>query len=351
MINDINELIEEINVSVKPISPVFVWSGETLYNNADYKIVNNNKIVIIDIMKLIENSIKLEEGFKEENAREINGFKLIFDYKPEYYNLIRQGILMINEQLVPASSLKGLIRTAFANDLAKDNKDAMLHVKNNLNKANKLPIKYVRNESKKIGEPIEGLFKKNIPLNRNKDYDFFTRLIVTEPKIESFKLNLRKININSIKGNFHKEILAITLDDASLNYNVKILRPKTYGVYNELKELDAKLSKQNIINSLKKFGERLINKELEKIRNSDKFKDYEQFLNNLKTFDSCIPLRIGMFTSHIAKTVEVDNDIERLRSQFLSKVYRRYWDNSTVKTTSINNKIIGVGWIKVCISG
>jgi CRISPR type III-A-associated RAMP protein Csm5 len=354
MINETKPLIQEFNVTAKPITPIFVWSGDTLYKNADFKIVNN-KVLIIDIMKLISKSIKLEEGFKEENAREIQGYKLIFDNHPDYDNLLDQGIFMINNNLIPGSSLKGLIRTSLANRLVKDDPNILSEVKINIKNFETKSHKKSRNDIKNLGKPIEDLFKRDVGYERyKKTYDMLTRLIVSDPEIQNFKLNLRKIEINEINGNFHKEILAITLDEGLLNYNIEIFKPINYGIYEDkIKNLDSKITKDMIIESIKNFSNLLVKKELEKIKSDNKYKNYQDFLTRIKNSNNsnnCFPLRIGMFTSHIAKTVEVNKELENFRSNLLSKIYRHYWDNKTLKVTKLDNDYLGIGWIMICVN-
>jgi hypothetical protein len=106
-------MIEQFTVTLEPISPIFVWSGESLVANADYKLVGN-KLIIIDIFKAVGKVSMLEDAFREEFARELCGQKLVFEIKS---GTIPQSILMINDYVVPASSLKGLMRTAILNSL------------------------------------------------------------------------------------------------------------------------------------------------------------------------------------------------------------------------------------------
>ena len=43
-------MIEQFTITLEPISPIFVWSGERSVADADYKLVGN-KLIIIDILK------------------------------------------------------------------------------------------------------------------------------------------------------------------------------------------------------------------------------------------------------------------------------------------------------------
>lgn len=330
---------ESFQITIEPISPVFVWSGEVLYNNADYKLLAG-KIIVVDIDKALREVGSLDEAFRPEYAREIHGFKLVFSS-----TFAPNEILMINNNIIPASSLKGLIRTSVLN--AMTNQTVFNEVQKNLQGLSNANPKQLSKLLKSVGEPVEELAKVRVPFGRGTfRYDAFSRLLISEPKVENPKFSLDKIEIKETVGNFHKEVYAITFVSGKLTYDVKIVKPSDYGVHSSVKQKDVMISKQVIVNSLKRYSDHVLKKEKSKVANNNKYAEYSKFLESLKTSDNCIPLKIGRFTGHVSKTIELPQQLEATRSQILTRVLRHTWDNRTVKLV----KGIGVGWVKLCVT-
>lgn len=333
---------DSFKIEVEPLSPTFVWSGETLYKGADFDLVNN-KLVIIDPYNTLGKVKDFKEIFKEDFAREVRGHKLIFPSPPSLPNTI----LMINEYLIPASSLKGLIRTALLDKLARSTPQVYNKVHGNLNTLTTLSHKNAMKQVKYVADPVESLLKDNVPFGRgNYTYDALNRLIISDPEILQFELSLRRIQILELIGNFKNEVYAITFDRGKLVYDVKILQPTNYGVNAKLKNLDGKISRSDIISSLKDYSKFVINRERERVSKTDKdLKKYLEFLNKLNFEGDCIPLKIGMFTGHMFKTISLPPNVEKTRDKVMTNLTGHLWDNRTVKLTDG----IGVGWIRLCI--
>ena len=341
-------IAESFKVRLEPITPTFVWSGERLLHKADYDVVNG-KLVIVDINKAVLKVKKLEEAFGEEFAREVQGVKLIFPS-----STAPKEVLMINQYLVPASSLKGLIRTAVLNRLSKGKQEVYNEVRNNLN-ALLNPKSKMR--PKDVGQPVEYLLKVEVQFGKGTfTYDALSRLLISEPKAKNVALSLRRVEIVETVGNFRAEAYAITFDRGVLEYEAEIVKPQNYGVYESVKVIDGGVSKGDLVESLREFSSLVISKEkkrVEKARGSNKdelLKDYRQFLDTLRPESDCFPLKVGMFTGHHAKTVDVPPDVEQLREKVMTAVYKHYWDSRTVKLAEWNGKKVGVGWVRVCVS-
>lgn len=332
---------ETFRIEIEPLSPTFVWSGETLYKGADFDLVNG-KILIVDPFKALGKVKNLREIFKEQFVRTIKDFKLIFPSTS-----VPNQILMINEYLVPASSLKGLIRTAILNKMAKNSPHVYNQIQSNLNTLTTLPPNQIFRQVKNVAEPVESLLKYIVPFGRGKyTYDALNRLIISEPEVIQVSLSLRKITILELFGTFKSENYAITFDNGKLVYDVKILQPSNYEVNSMLKKLDDKISKKEIFDSLIDYSNLVINSEKDKLRATDKnLRKYFEFLEKLHIEGECVPLKIGMFTGHVAKTISLPSNIKSNRDSIMTKITGHLWDNRTVKLTDG----IGVGWIKICI--
>jgi len=326
-------MIEQFTITLEPISPIFVWSGERLVADADYKLVGN-KLIIIDILKAMKKVSRLEDAFREEFARELYGQKLIFESKT-----VPQSILMINDYVVPASSLKGLIRTAILNSLIDNT--VLNRVKDSLTAISSMNRREALKSVKNVAYPVEELLKVQVQVGRGRyTYDSLNRLLIADPTVKSPHFSLSTVEIKEIAGSYSEEVYAITFDKGVLTYNAEIVKPQNYGFRSDVAQKDAIINKDKIIESLKSFSSYIINKEKDKALGK-----YKEFLNSLKAEDSCFPLKIGMFTGHISKTVSIPRNLENLRSQVMTRVTGHSWDNRTVKL--VNG--IGIGWAKVCV--
>jgi CRISPR type III-A-associated RAMP protein Csm5 len=324
-------MIEQFTITLEPISPIFVWSGERLVADADYKLVGN-KLIIIDILKAMKKVSRLEDAFREEFARELYGQKLIFESKT-----VPQSILMINDYVVPASSLKGLIRTAILNSLIDNT--VLNRVKDNLTAISSINRRVALKSVKNVACPVEELLKVQVGRGRY-TYDSLNRLLIADPTVKSPHFSLSTVEIKEIAGSYSEEVYAITFDKGVLTYNAEIVKPQNYGFRSDVAQKDAIITKDKIIESLKSFSSYIINKEKDKALGK-----YKEFLNSLKAEDSCFPLKIGMFTGHLSKTVSIPRSLENLRSRVMTRVTGHSWDNRTVKL--VNG--IGIGWAKVCV--
>ena len=371
-------IIDSRQIIIKPLTPVFVWSGETLFSDLDF-IIDGNDILIIDLDKVIreiKNVGKLDQ-YKEllrellekykQTGRYMELLRELYGVRLEFKNAITGGkridqILNINPYIIPASEVKGLIRTAVINMLLRsDNKVFNKIMKNILDEMNKSNLK-------NIGQIVEKVVKVKLPTNT--EYDALKTLLISDPIVESTKFGLSEIEILSLNGQPLASIYAITFTEGKLIYDAKIIKPTNYGVYKDynIEPQDGKITWNNIVKWLKDFSKVIILNEKSKINKFlsninkfplDKQNLYKEELNKylkliecIEKMDDCIPLRIGMFTGYAVKTIEVREDVKKKREKILSNYYSKKsrgkiktWDDSTLKITGG----VGLGWVKVCI--
>ncbi|MGC9105431.1 MAG: CRISPR-associated protein Csm5 [Thermoprotei archaeon] len=332
---------ESFTIEVSPITPVFVWSGETLYRGADFELVGE-RLIVADPFKAMGKVKALSDVFREEFAREVRGFKLVFSTPST--SPAPDRILMINENLIPASTVKGLIRTAVLSRMV--NKDVYEEVRSNLEELMRLPKHQIPKRVKEVGGPVELLLKRRLQFGRGTyNYDAFSRLLISDPEVKGFSLSLRLIKVSELVGSFSTQAYAITLDRGTLTYDVKVVQPQNYGVNAQLKALDDLVNKDAIVSALKAYSERVVSSEKEKLKAASKFQEYRKFLDTLKVEGNCFPVKVGMFTGHKAKTIPLPPDLESLRSKVMTKVTEHFWDDSTVKLIDS----VGVGWARLCV--
>jgi CRISPR/Cas system CSM-associated protein Csm5 (group 7 of RAMP superfamily) len=244
-------MIEQFTITLEPISPIFVWSGERLVADADYKLVGN-KLIIIDILKAMKKVSRLEDAFREEFARELYGQKLIFESKT-----VPQSILMINDYVVPASSLKGLIRTAILNSLIDNT--VLNRVKDSLTAISSINRRVALKSVKNVACPVEELLKVQVQVGRGRyTYDSLNRLLIADPTVKSPHFSLSTVEIKEIAGSYSEEVYAITFDKGVLTYNAEIVKPQNYGFRSDVAQKDAIITKDKIIESLKSFSSYII---------------------------------------------------------------------------------------------
>ena len=324
---------EEFKVELEPLTPTFVWSGETLYPNADYSLVGG-RVIVIDVRKALGKVEKLEEAFREEFAREVQGKKLVFPS-----DTLPDRIMMVNEYLVPASSIKGLIRTAILNGLS--NQEVYDRVRANLRELDSLDYKTATRNLRAVGQPVEMLLRRRVG---NYVYDALSRLLISEPRANNVELSLKKVRVVEVIGDFEAEAYVIALTKGRLVYDCKVLQPTNYGVYSDLKGLDEKISKDFILRSLEAFSKVVIEKERKRVGRA-KLTEYSEFLGSLRAEGNCVPIKVGMFAGHHAKTVALPPDVEATREKLMSRLTGHAWDSRTVKLVDG----LGVGWVRLCV--
>jgi len=352
-------IIENRQIIIEPLSPVFVWSGKTLVPKFDF-IVEGNDVIIIDFDKMIreaKSDKELEQ--REKFVKELHGVKL------EFKNVIRgktiDQILDINPYIIPGTEVKGLIRTAVINELIKSNKNnfdkTMKRILNEMDNMVRILNEKKKPNLKNLGLVVEHVIKSRPPIQAKYVYDALKTLLISDPMVQSAEFRLSEIRVLNINGELltSKHIIAFT--KGKLTYDAKIIKPKDYGVYknSEVEGLNSKITWDLITTSLKKFSKVIIADEISKINkylnkqnkhvHKEDLHQYLEFMKRIENLNECVPLRIGMFTGHTAKTIEVRDDVKRKREELLSRFYDKRWDNSTLKVV----EGVGAGWIKMCI--
>jgi CRISPR/Cas system CSM-associated protein Csm5 (group 7 of RAMP superfamily) len=330
--------LDRREITLEPITPVFISSGESLQNGIDF-FVRNDKIVVIDQSHLMDRDVRdFNDLFNEKFARMIFGVPVIVRS-----SLQSQQILMLNHLIFPASSMKGLLRTCVLNTRTRKNPNVINDVYRNLSNINTLlrtrKFRKARALIKDTASPAEQLMKHSVS-GSSIPYDEFKDLMISEPLGGKIGLDLNKIEIIETVGSFHKQVYAITFVRGVLKYDAKIMRRLNNGPYSGL----SNITWNEIISSMREFSVHLIEDERRKADRGNQVK-YKEFLNKLRSAEGCFPLKVGMFTGHVAKTVQLDNNTSNLRDRVMTNIYRHLWDNRTLKL--VNG--VGVGWAKICI--
>ncbi len=356
---------EPRTITIEPLSPVFVWSREKLSSRADYRI-SNNRLTIIDFNEAIKKGARtLQDVISSDAVRIFHGQRLEFPVSGNPSNI--SEIYFPQESVVPGSTLKGLIRTAFLSQF-KNNYQSDVNKQLNALKAAVSSGNYneARSPVKSLASEIEKkLIKREIVYNFGhrvckNTYDAFKTLLISDPqKYENLKFDLVKVEIRGKKKVISNNFV-IALTEGKLYYDAKIVKPPKYQelkILDKVYEVNDLISWDKITKSLQEFSKHVLNKEIQKVRklnSSGRYETYYKFLENLKkeaenTSNNCFILRMGMFTGHASKTLPLNAQNEKLREDVLTKLYRKPWDDNTIKLADVGSGKVGLGWIRLCI--
>jgi CRISPR/Cas system CSM-associated protein Csm5 (group 7 of RAMP superfamily) len=150
---------------------------------------------------------------------------------------------MINDYVVPASSLKGLIRTAILNSLIDNT--VLNRVKDSLTAISSINRRVALKSVKNIAYPVEELLKVQVQVGRGRyTYDSLNRLLIADPTVKSPHFSLSTVEIKEIAGSYSEEVYAITFDKGVLTYNAEIIKPQNYGFRSDVAQKDAIITKE-----------------------------------------------------------------------------------------------------------
>ncbi|MGC8543219.1 MAG: hypothetical protein ACP5NQ_04710 [Vulcanisaeta sp.] len=382
--------IEEcrFKTTLDPINPsrIFVWDGNYLVRDFDF-IIQNNELLILNTDAIInelvrENPAKALKLPEDSIAKEFD--RLVRSNRNKYvilsFNIAQLGIsnigsiskvLSLNPYVVPASELKGFIRTAILNHILQRMSDSerqrvFNEVRSRLQRISRGP-----KDLKDVAQPVEMLVKAEINLVVGRRilsylYDSLNRLRISDPDgYERVNRELTEVYVVESNGKLIGVNYVIAWSASSLAYDIAIQKPRQYlSHYSEVKRVDSEITCDVIKTALKEFGKYLVESEIEKVRRSkgafDKYKlqGYLDYLIRLRDSnycgDDCACARIGMFTGFRSKTVRVSEDVEKVRESVMTMVYGHNWNDNTLKLVRIidgkgQEQYIGVGWARLCL--
>jgi CRISPR-associated protein Csm5 len=361
---------------LEPISPsrVFVWSGNYLIRGLEFLIDGNeililkNDLVIDELARAgitTEEPVKLMERVRDLVRRGRDRFvRLSADLSKLGISSNVNRVMDINPYVVPASELKGLIRTAVLNyKLQHVSSQERQRVYNEV--LGRLRNAHGRKSLVTVAQPVEKLLKTEVRMGtRPYEYDSLNRLRISDPiDYEKATLEFTEIQTWDRDGSIVAVNHVIAWVSNPLTYNLVIQKPPSYpNHYNNIREKDSEITCNLIKDSLRELSNYLVRTEIEKVnsfikdaRNRNRAVELQQYLNFLtydlshKCGDDCLCVRIGMFTGHEAKTVAVNDQVSKVREIAMSSIYHHTWDSKTLKVARIPGGFIGMGWVRLCL--
>lgn len=363
-------LVKSIQATVKPLTPVHVWSGENLIMDLDMVIVGRD-VCVIDLSSLDDETIEkiakaeldelgdmLRRGIKEGWVR----------CRYRVSNRLQRNLMPgtqvkeISRQFIPGSELKGYIRTAVAYESMNKN---IHELENRLNRVN------IYEGPNVWATPIETFYRVQRPGKVGGFVDSFQSLLISDPTSINPELAIVDFEVYELgKGSLGQHIArqpVIALVSGELRYVINLLMypeniyidraPKELGkAINKLRDLDLDLVRR----ALSYFGCKLLKYEVDRISNIQQLRGYLDMLRKWLSYycendeNDCVAARLGFMTGHHAKTIMIlikerfPDRYQQLTSNLSSKL-GRLWDEKTLKLVKIDEDFVGVGWCEICL--
>jgi CRISPR-associated protein Csm5 len=364
----------KLRLKLEVATPLHVWDGEPRVWGIDLVPIGNEACLLnlekADVSKLgtIPTSV---EGFERSARRWVETGTVGCSKRIPTRAVLRSGeeVKLLPPQLVPASTLKGYIRTALLHKLIVEvasSQGAQAAAALLANRVN------LRADPKRVGAALELELLARPRLPKQGGYaDSLQQLVVAEPRVVRASSSLSRASVMDLGGSVVAEFALEVLEPGSaLEYELTVLAPPpassirvagdSVQILGQVLQLYASLTPQLVLDALAEFGRALLEHELDKVKRfsralAEKGFDltaYAEVLERLVS-DQCLPARLGFATGHVAKTVAVAlqkfaPNLYRDLSQAMTAHAGRLWDDTTLKLVNFGGKWFGLGWVKLC---
>lgn len=352
------KLSENLKLNIKPICPIFIGSGYEIepfelipdpQNTAPQNPAQSNpQFFKIDLKKLIPHfseqernnflsltnkektlhilrkfiietaSKKIKEGINDFITYKLsatqdyaNQFKEKLNSSEGMYNVLEFSRHPNGTPFIPGSSIKGSIRTAILNNLAKD-PNLKIFLKNNISGIDKNKFKARENNATEVESSILKYYQideKNQKTIIKLDKDPFKTLKISDIELKDITLtlgNMKNISLQSAKNPLKKQGVPIKaevlfIQNKSINAQISINQTPL-----QLNELNIKITKDLIIKACKNFYISILQKEIDKFRNLYYQNIIQQFgiiINDIKNKEDLFLLRLGRYSHFEAVTI------------------------------------------------
>lgn len=386
--------IYKIKALLRPLTPVHVWSGVKGYVGLDIFIdvgantccvadLESIKLDVNEVIGLIEGRSNLKNVVDDAYKRgRLKCKRVVKLYAKSLLQGVRE-VMLINNLLIPGSTLKGYIRTALLTYLL--NRDYTTKGLNYVAKVIDDEID-LGLEPKFTSTGLEAYYFRS-PKSQGGFFDALQQFMVSDPLATShIGVAFRDAYVYEVSGSHVARLVLETLDEGILEYEIRIRQINKDLLLNylskmtmpsndvsKLKEVITLISslelhkRDNLVKVLQTFSKLLIEDELNKIRkckdilasNGIDLRKYEMLLNNLlnavRISTQCVPIRIGLLTGHMSKTVDAFINKVYAKKYFevcsaMSQKIGKTWDSLTLKLVRHGEDFYGLGWVELCLS-
>ncbi len=362
---------ERVIARVTPLTPTHVWSGKESVIRLDTFALPGGKICVIDYESLDPSIIKkivskgtpdlsVVESMLKDPRQQARICRRIVESSVNLQGDIKR-IMLSNPEIIPASSLKGYIRTAimFNKLMALPDDKFKKYVNSGIN---------LYTEPKNAAIGLEGLVFRAPRSGRAGGFiDIMQEVLISPPRrSEDTKLRIvefgvyEKIgrNLTKIASSVVEALVSGTLTfDISITSVPRAIAPRHYD---RIVERLSEIYGISITDSLKMFGCKVLEDELDRVRDVDELSHYASLLIAWKrkycdNGSNCTIGRIGYMTGHQAKTVlllikERWPDKYKEILSYMREKTGKVWDSLTLKLTKSPKGLIGTGWCEICLS-
>jgi len=368
----------KIGIRLEVLTPVHVWSGESLTYGIDY-CISDGELIYLEPLKLLEKYPKktffcdTSEVLKREKPYIKNIAKIYGSVSHRPSELKRHIMITLQNnrtlRVIPPSTVKGLIRTAFLYHFLKQDekwRNAIVRgIERELSLLDQIrDTRELRREIKKLSnKTVENIVRFDIVEDRYRyTLDAFNRLIIQLIDVENYAEGTRLVHIKQIRdtelSSSIPPILLETIEPQTI-FRYILLFQKTHDFHvtrKYLKDITWKygfITPSNVVDSVIEFSKDTINYELSRISGISELYHYREtlqgFLSDMKGNNDVAYVRIGAYTGHKFKTINLllPDRISKKLSRIMQRVYGHLWDDKTVKVTEYNGDLVGFGWVRM----
>lgn len=357
-------------LTLTPLTPIHVWSGRSVLVGVD-AIPRRDELCVVDLDKVPPGTI-LEIVKGSTNIKEV--VKVLANAGLCSKRLTLCGInslpqnsevRLLSRGMVPASTIKGYLRTAMMYYILKSKHGRELaSIFRSCIDLTKRP--------KQVSSGLEGkVFRLPRGTRAGGFIDLMQKVIVSEPSIGECRTALTEFQVHELRGastTLKARVLVEALMKGTLMYRVVMLENVNKELVATRREsVDALIDKYeevyevNMLNALKDFGCTVLKDELRRVKRINGLRTYKSLLQEwvskyCEGGGNCAIGRVGLMTGHQAKTVlhllrEVDIELYNQVLGYMSRQVRGVWDSRTVKLAATPEGLVGVGWCEICMEG
>jgi len=378
--------LEKLVLTLEVVTPVHVWSGSEAIVGVD-TVVYGGRVCFVDpqryleyvnryrpdLLRAPEEMLKLVSDIvREASMKGVSLCSRSVDVWLRGEEVRAGSRIRLNQPLgVPATTLKGYIRTALLYKLLKEASakgDVCSVVREGLD---------LSREPKNASEGLEAkFFRKPRPKKAGGFSDAFMTLQISEPAESSIRTAVSKIDVlEKASGKLvpiASQLAEVLAEGSKLRFELKIVKPLPTAYSPQQRELAdivelyrKTITAEGLVSALKEFGCDLLRFEISRIEELAKGYggEFEYYLKLLRELDeaycgvskgSCAPARIGFATSKEFKTVllileKSCTDLYSEVKTYMSTRLEKLWDERTVKFVFTPRGSVGAGWCKLCV--
>lgn len=334
-----------MEVKLSPLTPVHVWSGDVLVVGYDI-VVKDGDACIVDVDQLpteviekVADDLAPLDRYADKvkcsrvlKLRSDLSSKLVYDISPWY---------------VPASTLKGYIRTALLYKWLGERQDAMRLIE------------------QAVKQGRGSLLEDSLMRMRSPRVDVMQSLRIWETKIkeETAIVDIHVKRLPSLSS--VAKVSAVALVGGELRYGMELtpFRPKVRDQTGKLADAIKLLEKlpnlgvDHIREALRQFGCKLLENEIELAKGHKKLAPYVEALEEwrskyCKAGEACVIARMGRMTGIYSKTVIsiIREKMPEVYRMLLEKHFHKRHEFNTLKLVEIDGRQLGVGWCEICLT-